>query len=102
MELLQSFAYARKKIGWLQLDSKVSSTAKKTVDKKLSDLGAIVVKDEKLTPYSYRYEIKYDKDLMEFSKAKQAKSVVSISKVKKHPFWMVKKNKIENISKIFF
>ena len=28
----------------------------------------LVVKEEKLTPYSYRYEIKYDKDLMEFSK----------------------------------
>ena len=41
------------------------------------------------------------KNLIEFSKAKQANSVVSISKVKKHPFWMVKKNKKENILPLF-
>ena len=49
-------------------DESVYNERKKLVDKKLSDLGAITVKEERLTPYSFRYEIKYDKDLMEFSK----------------------------------
>ena len=45
-------------------DESVYNERKKAVDKKLSELGALVVKEEKLTPYSYRYEIKFDKDLM--------------------------------------
>ncbi len=49
-------------------DVSVYDERKKLVDKNLSELGATIVKEEKLTPYSYRYEIKYDKDLMDFSK----------------------------------
>ena len=49
-------------------DVSVYNERKKLVDKNLSELGATIVKEEQLTPYSYRYEIKYDKDLMEFSK----------------------------------
>jgi len=49
-------------------EASVYDERKKIVDKNLSDLGAIIVKEERLTPYSFRYEIKYDKDLMEFSK----------------------------------
>ena len=49
-------------------DASVYDDRKKLVDKNLSELGAEIVKEEKLTPYSYRYEIKYDKDLMDFSK----------------------------------
>merc|ERR1711969_549167 len=49
-------------------ETSVYDERKKIVDKNLSDLGATIVKEERLTPYSFRYEIKYDKDLMEFSK----------------------------------
>ena len=49
-------------------ETSVYDKRKKIVDKNLSDLGATIVKEERLTPYSFRYEIKYDKDLMEFSK----------------------------------
>ena len=47
-------------------DESVYDERKKLVNQKLSDLGANVIKEEKLTPYSYRYEMKYDKDLMHF------------------------------------
>jgi hypothetical protein len=41
---------------------------KKIVDQYLSELGAEIVKEERVLPYSLRYEIKYDtKDLLEFS-----------------------------------
>ena len=50
-------------------DESVYDERKKLVNQKLSDLGASIIKEEKLTPYSYRYEIKFDKDLMDFSKA---------------------------------
>ena len=40
----------------------------KQVDKHIRDLGGSIVNDAQLTPYSFRYCIKYDKDLMEFSK----------------------------------
>jgi len=59
-------------------DESVYDERKKLVDKKLSDLGAINVKEEKLTPYSFRYEIKYDKDLMEFSKTIENVEMVEI------------------------
>ena len=59
-------------------DESVYDERKKLVDKKLSDLGAIVVKEERLTPYSFRYEIKYDKDLMEFSKTIESVEMVEI------------------------
>ena len=58
-------------------DESVYDERKKIVDKKLSELKAEVIKEEKLTPYSYRYEIKYEKDLMEFSKAIESISTIS-------------------------
>ena len=64
-------------------DESVYDERKKIVDKKLSELGVLVVKEEKLTPYSYRYEIKYDKDLMEFSKAIESIQNVEILSIGK-------------------
>ena len=49
-------------------DESVYGERRKLVDKMLNELGATVVKQDKLTPYSFRYEIQFDKDLMEFSK----------------------------------
>ena len=59
-------------------DESVYDSRKKLVDKNLAKLGAIIVKEEKLTPYSFRYEIKYDKDLMEFSKTIESAEMVEI------------------------
>jgi len=64
-------------------DESVYDERKKLVDKKLADLSAIIVKEERLTPYSYRYEIKYDKDLMEFSKAIESIESVEILSIGK-------------------
>jgi len=64
-------------------DESVYDERKKLVNKKLSELAATVVKEEKLTPYSYRYEIKYDKDLMEFSKAIESIESVEILSIGK-------------------
>ena len=64
-------------------DESVYDTRKKLVDKKLSDLGTIIVKEEKLTPYSFRYEMKYDKDLMEFSKNIESVEMVEILSIGK-------------------
>jgi len=49
-------------------DKSIYDIRRKQVDKHIRDLGGDIVKDEQLTPYSFRYVIKYDKDLMEFSK----------------------------------
>jgi len=49
-------------------DKSVYDSRKKQVDNHLKELGAEIVKEDRLTPYSFRYIIKYDKDLMEFSK----------------------------------
>jgi len=49
-------------------DKSVYDERRKQVDKHIRDLGGSIVTDEQLTPYSFRYCIKYDKDLMEFSK----------------------------------
>ena len=64
-------------------DESVYDARKKLVDKKLADLGARIVKEEKLTPYSFRYEIKYDKDLMEFSKNIESVEMVEILSIGK-------------------
>ncbi len=64
-------------------DESVYDARKKLVDKKLSDLGAIIVKEERLTPYSFRYEIKYDKDLMDFSKNIESVEMVEILSIGK-------------------
>ena len=49
-------------------DSSVYDERKKLVDKHLVDLGASIIKEERITPYSLRYEMSYNKDLMAFSK----------------------------------
>jgi len=49
-------------------DESVYDERKKLVDSMLSDLGAKIIKEDRLTPYSFRYEMDFDKDLMEFSK----------------------------------
>jgi len=64
-------------------DESVYDARKKLVDKKLSDLGTIIVKEEQLTPYSFRYEIKYDKDLMDFSKNIESVEMVEILSIGK-------------------
>ena len=64
-------------------DVSVYDSRKKLVDKNLADLGAIIVKEERLTPYSFRYEIKYDKDLMEFSKKIESVEMVEILSIGK-------------------
>jgi Glutamate synthase domain 1 len=64
-------------------DVSVYNERKKLVDKNLSELGASIVKEEQLTPYSYRYEIKYDKDLMDFSKKIESVEMVEILSIGK-------------------
>ena len=64
-------------------ETSVYDKRKKIVDKNLSDLGAIIVKEERLTPYSFRYEIKYDKDLMEFSKKIESAEMTEILSIGK-------------------
>ena len=60
-------------------DKSVYDTRRKQVDKNIRDLGGDIVKDEQLTPYSFRYVIKYDKDLMEFSKKVESVEMTSSS-----------------------
>ena len=49
-------------------DVSVYDKRKKIVDQYLSELGAKIVKEERILPYSLRYELDYDvKDLLEFS-----------------------------------
>ena len=49
-------------------DASVYDKRKKLVDNMLSELGAKVIKEDQLTPYSFRYEMQFNDDLMEFSK----------------------------------
>ena len=64
-------------------DVSVYDQRKKLVDRMLSDLGARIVKEERLTPYSFRYEMKYDKDLMEFSQKIESIESVEILSIGK-------------------
>ncbi len=64
-------------------ETSVYDKRKKIVNENLSDLGAIIVKEERLTPYSFRYEIKYDKDLMEFSKKIESAEMTEILSIGK-------------------
>ena len=49
-------------------DASVYDERKKIVDNHISQLGAKIVKEERILPYSLRYEIEYDSsDLLEFS-----------------------------------
>ena len=50
-------------------DVSVYDKRKKIVDQYLSELGAKIVKEERILPYSLRYELDYDvKDLLDFHK----------------------------------
>ena len=64
-------------------DVSVYDERKKIVDSYLSELGAKIVKEERILPYSLRYEIQYDKDLMEFSKALESIESVEILSIGK-------------------
>ena len=64
-------------------DASVYDKRKKLVDEMLVELGAKIIKDEKLTPYSYRYEMQIDKDLMEFSKKIESIESVEILSIGK-------------------
>ena len=64
-------------------DASVYDERKKLVDQMLKELGANIIKDEKLTPYSYRYEMQFDKDLMEFSKKIESINGVEILSIGK-------------------
>ena len=46
-------------------DASVYDERKKLVDQMLNTLGAKIIKEDRLTPYSFRYEMKYEKDLMD-------------------------------------
>ena len=49
-------------------DVSVYDERKKIVDQHLSSMGAKIVKEERVLPYSLRYEIEYDnKDLLDLS-----------------------------------
>ena len=64
-------------------DKSVYDERRKQVDKHIRDLGGSIVNDEQLTPYSFRYCIKYNKDLMEFSKAIEGVEMVEILSIGK-------------------
>ena len=64
-------------------DKSVYDDRRKKVDQHIRDLGGDIIKDERLTPYSFRYEIKYDKDLMEFSKKIETAEMTEILSIGK-------------------
>ena len=64
-------------------DESVYDKRKELVDDMLKNLGAKVIKEEKLTPYSYRYEMQYDEDLMDFSKKIESIESVEILSIGK-------------------
>ena len=64
-------------------ETSVYDERKKIVDKYLAEMGAKILKEERLTPYSLRYEIKYDKDLMDFSKKIESVPMVEILSIGK-------------------
>ena len=65
-------------------DKSVYDARKKLVDAHLKDLGAQVIKEEQITPYSFKYIMKYDDDLMEFSKTIESVEMVEILSIGKH------------------
>ena len=64
-------------------DESVYDKRKELVDQMLKSLGAKVLKEEKLTPYSYRYEMQYDEDLIDFSKKIESIESVEILSIGK-------------------
>ena len=65
-------------------DKSVYDARKKQVDARLKELGAEVVKEERITPYSFKYIMKYDDDLMEFSKTVESVEMAEILSIGKH------------------
>ena len=59
-------------------DKSVYDSRRKQVDQHIRDLGANIIQDQQLTPYSFRYVVKYDKDLMEFSKRVESVKMTEI------------------------
>jgi len=59
-------------------DKSVYDSRRKQVDQHIRDLGADILQDQQLTPYSFRYVVKYDKDLMEFSKRVESVKMTEI------------------------
>ena len=49
-------------------DPAVYATRRKEVDKKISEVGATIHADKKITDYSFRYVISYDGDLLDLAK----------------------------------
>ena len=64
-------------------DSSVYDKRKKMVDQMLSELGAKVIKEDRLTPYSFRYEMQFNDDLMGFSKKIESIESVEILSIGK-------------------
>ena len=65
-------------------DKSVYDSRKKQVDAHLKELGAEIVKEEQITPYSFKYIMKYDGDLMEFSKTVESVEMAEILSIGKH------------------
>ena len=59
-------------------DESIYKSRKKLVDQHIINLGANIYQEDQLTPYSFRYVIKYDKDLMEFSKKVESVEMTEI------------------------
>ena len=49
-------------------DPAIYATRRKEVDKKISEVGATIHADKKITDYSFRYVISYDGDLLDLAK----------------------------------
>ncbi len=64
-------------------DPSVYDKRRKMVDQMLSELGAKVIKEDRLTPYSFRYEMQFNDDLMEFSKKIESIESVEILSIGK-------------------
>ena len=63
--------------------SEIYDLRKAQVDKYLIELGAEVVSEEQITPYSFKYVLKYDEDLMEFSKKIESVEMTEILSIGK-------------------
>ena len=63
--------------------SEIYDSRKAQVDKYLIELGAEVVSEEQITPYSFKYVLNYDDDLMEFSKKIESVEMTEILSIGK-------------------
>ncbi len=53
------------------------------VNEKIIEAGGKILNEEQITPYSFRYEMQFDKDLMEFSKKIESIESVEILSIGK-------------------